>query len=481
MNYEENNPQKNNKLNLPMLFSSGLSLFFVIFLWGFGENDIFALGFNLAVFLLLFLIYLAKNEKFLNKKNLLWIIPIIFISISFAVFENPFIKEVNILVWPIMVLIFYNYSQLEDNKNKFLNLSFFTSLIKRIFQFFGKVGTAIEIYTHALTDSENKKRALIKRIIAGIILFLLIAFVVIIPLLSSADKIFAQKIDFIYVWVKNLISMTFLAKAIVFSILSIFFLALRMAWQKIFTYNEEILEKETDSIIACIVISGILLLYVLFLIIQFRYLWVKELPVDFKTTETLVKSGFWQLLALSIINIGIFFTAFKKTNSFVQKILAVFTAVSFLLLLSAAYRMGMYILYYGFSYEKFYASYAVIFCAILFIWLFIKLFSEKRADILKFIVFLFLWMYAIIALFPIEQFVIRANAALSKRPDSRINLYELSMLSSDVLGYVKKYKNTDLAYDREKEKIDWDVWIKEKEDMIRKKKWYEMNLSNLMQ
>ncbi|MFH0856833.1 MAG: DUF4173 domain-containing protein [bacterium] len=478
------NPEKNikDKLNLPMLFSSGISLFFVIFLWGFGENDIFALGFNLAVFLLFLLIYLGfNNEKFLNKKNLLWSIPIIFISISFAVFENPFIKAVNILVWPIMVLIFYNYSQLEDSKNKFLNLDFFVSLIKRIFQFLGKVGTAIETYTHILTDSENKKRALIKRIIAGIILFLLIAFIVIIPLLSSADKIFAQKIDFIYVWVKNLVSMTFLAKAVVFSILSIFFLALGMAWQKVFTYNEQISESKTDPIIAGIVIGGVLMLYILFLAIQFRYLWIKELPIDFRAVEDLVKSGFWQLLVLSIINIGIFFAAFRKTNSFVQKILSVFTAASFLLLLSAAYRMGMYVLYYGFSYEKFYASYAVIFCAILFIWLFIKLFSSKRADILKFIVFLFLWMYGIIALFPLEQFVARTNAALSKRPDSRINLYELSMLSPDVMGYVKAHKDTDLAYDWEKEEIDWDLWIKEREDMIKRKKWYEKNLSNLMQ
>lgn len=95
-------------------------------------------------------------------------------------------------------------------------------------------------------------------------------------------------------------------------------------------------------------------------------------------------------------------------------------------------------------------------------------------------------MYAIITVFPIEQFILRSNIALAKRPESRIRLYEMTMLSSDVLDLVKKYRSEGLLeekagyLDRENKentdkKFDWQAWIDEQEKRLAEKRWYEYN------
>jgi hypothetical protein len=225
--------------------------------------------------------------------------------------------------------------------------------------------------------------------------------------------------------------------------------------------------------------------------VQLNRLWVGSLPFDFKETENLVKSGFWQLFFLSLINILIYFYTYRKTSPLVQRILTAFTAASLLLLVSAAYRMGLYVAYYGLSYEKFFASYTVIYCAILFIWLIMRLFIKQRSNIVKFLIILFLWMYALVTVFPVEQFILRANVALVRLPESRIRLFELTMLSPDALFLVKEYQQQGLLQEkagylsREKmsesaDKFNWNPWIERQEKRISAKNWYEKNLMNVL-
>jgi hypothetical protein len=330
------------------------------------------------------------------------------------------------------------------------------------------------------------------RIIFGLLLFIIIAFTIFIPLLSSADAMFAAKLHVIYEAMINVFASVFIYKLLMMILLAVVFLAALRSWSSSFDYREEKnLNKKIDPIVSGIVLTGILGLYLLFLGIQMSRLWIGSLPFDFQTTETLVKSGFWQLLLLSIINILIYLTTYRKTSSWVQKILIAFTFASLLLLASAAYRMALYVTYYGFSYEKFFASYTVIYAVILFIWLIIKLFATQRANVLKFVIMLFLWMYALISILPVEQFILRTNLALSRMPDSRIRLFELSMLSPDVLMLVQKYQKQGLltesvAYlDREGERkngevFEWQPWITKQEQIVLEKKWYEKNITNLL-
>jgi len=491
-----------------IIISFSIALCFVIFLWGFWNNGPYALGINFTVFWFLILTLLSKiypEKKLFSKKNWPWLTPIILIFLSNAIYNNPFVKIFALLLTPFLILIFYNYGQLENRKEKHWSLKIIFSFAGRIGQVFLKLGESFSSYQNLIIKKGAENKSIAARVIIGIVVFLIFAIVIVIPLLSSADRIFSEKINFVYFWLKEIFSLTLIAKFVVFSFLSVFFLATGLAWKTPFQYDGKVKDKKIDSIISGIFIGGVLLLYLMFLAIQASRLWTNTLPLDFKTTEELVKSGFWQLLALSVINVFIFIASFRKTNGIVRGILGAFTAASILLLASAGQRMLLYVTNYGFSYEKFYASYTVVFCAVLFLWLMYRLFKKERADIVKFIAFLFLWMFSAIAVFPAEEFILRANLALAKREDTRINLYELKMLSPDVYNLVKEKKDAELnkvnrnavkknlkqkgmetGYVNDEKNIDkeinneWQAWLEEKNAILSEKKWYEKTLTDLL-
>ena len=91
----------------------------------------------------------------------------------------------------------------------------------------------------------------------------------------------------------------------------------------------------------------------------------------------------------------------------------------------------------------------------------------------------------------LEQFILRTNVVLSGIQESRIRLFELTMLSPDVLSLVKKYEAQGLLKEnagylsREnrgklEEEFDWGPWILRQEKRIADKAWYEYNLVNVI-
>jgi hypothetical protein len=474
---------------------SGLALFFVIFIWNFFERGIYALGINATVFLLLALMLFLqplRAARKLTARDLVWIIPFVLIAISYSLYDNPFWKITSILIVPASFAVFY----LQSFTSSFTRwtLSFFLNIAFRFLSIFKNFGVVSGGYMNLVAPKKASGMRVFVRILIGIFFLIIISAVVVIPLLASSDAVFGTAVNAVYEWLKDFIFLSFWYRVLAFIGLSLLFASALFSWGRPFNVPEkQNTSNRLDPIITSIVLGGILILYLIFLGIQFNHLWVGELPFDFAKTEQLVKSGFWELLFLSVLNIVAYFFVYKKTIQQVQYILTAFTGASLLLLVSAGYRMGLYVTYYGFSYEKFFAFYAVLYCAILFVWLITKLFARSPADIIKFVAVLFLWMYAVVAVFPVEQFILRTNIALAERNDSRIRLFEMKMLSSDVLGTIKKYNQNgrlqeNVAYlsnvgDQASvaELLDWNPWIEKQEKLIADKKWYEYNLMNVLE
>ena len=485
----------NKDLILKLVLSAVPAVFWVIFLWNFWYKGVDALGFNATTFFFLLLglfVWVLYKKGCYATRDLFWIIPVVLIALSYSLYDNPFLKVISLLVLPLLFAVFYIQAFLPDKKDRLWDFEFVSKIAGRFFSFLPQIRKSIASYLNLIVPaSENKNRVWV-RVVIGLVLFSLIALTVFIPLLSSADAVFAAKAQIIYDWFLEIFSLPLVYKILTAVALTILVFSALTAWSRSFNFKrEKTAEKEIDAIISGIVLGGILGLYLLFLGVQINHLWVGSLPFEFKEAVSLVKSGFWQLLLLSIINILIYFFIYRKTTPLVQKILTAFTFASLFLLVSAGYRMGLYVTYYGFSYEKFFASYTVIYCAILFVWLISRLFVKQRANILKFLVVLFLWMYALVSVFPVEQFIMRANVALTQIEESRIRLFELTMLSPDILSLAKKYEQQGLLKEevgylsREKkekhgEEFDWNPWIERQEKKIGNKAWYERNLMNII-
>src|SRR3989344_2772001 len=98
-------------VRIALCWSAGTAIFWVIFLWGFWEREEYALGPNTSVYLAavigLFL-WSMRRQGIRLKDNLYWIVPIGLIAASFAIYDNPFLKAVSILVLPVLFALFYN-------------------------------------------------------------------------------------------------------------------------------------------------------------------------------------------------------------------------------------------------------------------------------------------------------------------------------------------------------------------------------------
>src|SRR3989339_930443 len=119
-----------------LIFALLTSLFWIIFLWNFWEKGIYALGFNLAIWLLLVLIFLAKcsgEKAIFQRKNFFLLSPLLLIILSYATYDNIFIKVISIPIFPIILTISLNYLFIVKRKEKFWSLGFFTRLLGRIF------------------------------------------------------------------------------------------------------------------------------------------------------------------------------------------------------------------------------------------------------------------------------------------------------------------------------------------------------------
>ena len=494
MNQDKPNIQPNQSKILIYL-CAGLSFFFVLALWGFWDKGLQALGLNAGIFLLTFLGIIIYQLKLIGrdiKKDLIWLIPVAFIFFSYFLYENPFVKACNFLVIPISLATFL----IANNQTKawscplmiiaaLKGLLFSPPCLLRSIEghfdsfSFKKIGLA-------------KQGKLIRRILAGIIISAIILFTLVIPLLSSADQEFAQAMSKLYHYtirpLIDIFEIPLIAKILFGIALSLYLVAQIFSWTTE-VENYDSANKKIDSLVAGIIIAAILFFYLLFIAIQLKHIWVGQLPIEFKQTERLVKSGFWQLFFLTLLNIIMFLACYKKTNKTTQNILAAFTMASLILLTSAGERMFLYVWHYGFSYEKLFASYTVIYCSILFLIFNFSILKNSQLDIIKTACILFIWMYGICTVLPLESMMVRANLSLSQIKGTRINLHELRMFSSDAAPALKSnciYALEALQtrpfkpQDCQKVHPRWASWISKQKRALDKKAWYEYTLSALI-
>ena len=231
-------------------------------------------------------------------------------------------------------------------------------------------------------------------------------------------------------------------------------------------------KKPIDTIVASIVLGGIILVYAIFIALQVERLLVDALPLTFADTELLVKSGFWQLLALTSVNIALT-VVFLRGDTFVRVLLGAFLGASVLLLVSAAHRMFLYIFFYGLSHEKFFAGYTVIYCAIVFGYLSLLTIQRYADNTIRFFGALFLWMYAFATALPVESIIVHTNLQLVKRADSRLALWDLSMMSGDVLYAIRP--EMEAFADSQ-----WASWRLDRRKELERKRWFEQNLSAML-
>jgi len=440
-------PISNKLLSIVLLFSA----LTVWSHWNLFSEGVFVFGINTSLFWIgVAFLLLQTHSVFRLARDWTWLIPIFLIVLSFSLYENPWLKLISFLVLPVAVGVFCAYSQIFDREKYIWNSALLGVLYQRL--------------------------GIVNSIAKGILILLPVASLALV-LLTSADEAFNQvvlrSVDQLFAF----INWTTLIKFWLSVVLAIALFSMRAAWSGPVAFTPAYgPEKPVDGVIAGIVLGGLLLIYCSFLYLQLDHLVISVLPTNFREAELMVKSGFWQLFVLALLNVGLFLVVYKKTNWVAQLILRIFIVASSLLMVSAAWKVGLYSYTFGLSYEKIFAVYTALFGIGVLLYLVVVSFFGYRRNVVRVIVFAALWGYGVATISPVEKIIFYANIYLVKQENTRITLNQLSQLSLDIMKDVEQHDLVKLSGDSRDVTI-WSRWHKAQIDKRCDRPWFERNLT----
>jgi hypothetical protein len=457
------------------------------------------LGLNAAIVIGVFLIgatIVAIQDGASSSQIKIWFSPLFLVASSYALYENFFLEWCNYIALPLgLGIAFVAISGVH------LRLFHLVSIVERaLFAPFSQIHPATEEIVQQVAMVMPKSflpGRTTKSVLKGVGLGSLLIFGLVLPLLMNSDEDFSKMILDLLVpicdFLNNFFSLQSLVRAITFCVSALavvcFYLNFQnsnyqpdisdlrssglglpcliagvagisfglvvgifaggTAWllrlcigaaeAKLATRSDS--ESTPDSLAYGIVFTMVGIIYLLFIGLQAKQLLATPAEVNFKIYEVLAKRGFWQLLVLTALNIGIVIHTFNRLVGFGSMSLRVFTLLSTLLLASAGHRLGSYVILFGLSYEKWYACYTVLFCALVFIILFSfqwrpSILELRSAHPMKAILLLLIWMYGLGSIFPVGTSIVLLNRHFATWNASGIDQGELRYLSVDAVPAV---------------------------------------------
>ncbi len=298
-----------------------------------------------------------------KKDSIFYVISLVLLGISNCLTTSPqllFMNKCGIFLLSFILMLHTMYNDKEWNLPKYF-VAFFETIGTCFACIFRPFNDMISYFDAQKQDKTGKKSYFLPVLIGVAITFPLLA--IITALLSSADIVFAKIID------RVLTSFNFT------TIFELFFLILFIFFCSYAVYaalcmknvQEEVKEqRKWEPVIAIIFTAALSIVYLLFSVIQIMYLFIgnMQLPEGY-TYSGYAREGFFQLLAVCIMNLLLVLICLHlfRENIVLKVILTVISGCTYIMILSSALRMIMYINRYNLTFLRIFVlwSLAVIF------------------------------------------------------------------------------------------------------------------------
>lgn len=441
-----------------------ISLFLSILFRYFFLNNYLGISLPIFIGITIFLVHFIFPKFYINSKNnlehLIFLIPIILLSLTFAIYNNKYLQFYNII---ILIFLIYSYFLFIKNKSNKLNIEFFIDLGEKFLEsiFLGLIYIfpfLKEIYVN-IDKPKKEISSTKKQIFIGILISIPILFILIL-LLASADSIFLYYTKEFFNLFNNLnIDINFPTKTlfvitIFFLLIFGFILSLDIKKQPDNNNNKELEQlkqlKEFKLQIPSITISTILIsintVYLIFTIVQFSYLYAENtnLPNNMIFSEY-ARRGFFELVFLTIINQIILFICMKysdksnkKVNTLLNFLYSILILLTFNMLFSAAYKMNLYQNAYGFTRLRIGVFAFIILFALILSINFIAIW-KRNIPVVKCILISILLVYTSFNYLNIDKMIAKNNIEVYKKTNI-IDINYLKKLSLD--SHLELYKLT---------------------------------------
>ena len=201
-------------------------------------------------------------------------------------------------------------------------------------------------------------------------------FLIVAALLSSADVLFRQITDAVlgFINLENVFSVFF---HVVFWYFATYMLVARLCKKSI---REEVKDhRNGEPILAITVTSMLSLMYLVFSGIQIFGLFLGRMQLpDGYTYAEYAREGFFQLLAVSILNLVIvlFCMAFFRESKILKAVLTIMSLCTFVMIASSAMRMILYVQIYNLTFLRIFVLWALATLFFLFLGVVLQIFRK---------------------------------------------------------------------------------------------------------
>ena len=461
------------------------------------------LGISYIIFIVLVLAVFSASFwgclKKLNNQSWFFLIPILLLSSTFFIFSNQIFKNLNYLIVPILVIMLSSLV-LNINKSDWSDIRFIGDIAKRIFIPFRFIHMPF-LTLSRMTDNSSKNRILPKVVIGILISIPLLA--IILWLLSSADIVFKNifiSIPLLKIFKHFLIIISVSVYAICFLwvLLKAFGERKKSADGDVSTDNIANTEGASyakiqwklflDPVILLTILILVNVIYALFSFIQFRYLFGGSsfvLPSSFTYAEY-ARRGFAELVIVTIINFGILIfgiTFVKKDNkkifATIRSFLTLLIIFTFILLISAFYRMLVYEQAYGFTYLRIFVQAFMIMLFFLFVINIIYIWYQKLALIKTYFI-ISIAIYIIMNFANVDK-IIADNNINRYLKTGQIDMVYLKGLSYDAVPEMEEFfisvKDSQNSKDKQIANEILDYFTGRQLDLKNQKSWQSYNIS----
>lgn len=387
------------------------------------------LGISYPLFVFAFYLVFLWNlrRKIAFQYNIGWFlsIPIISLSATYFIFSNQIFAMFNFIIIPILIIaqtILIN----EDNIHKWFEARFIEDIFHGIInRALGNVAKPfVVVFSFMRFRKSLEKHTVIKKVLIGLAIsvpFLMI----IISLLAAADRVFKHFIDEIVSSFGSINLGDFSFQG--FLVLLITCVVFGYTWSflnpkdnlqtLVQASSVETNHRSWDSIISITILSVINSVYLVFIIIQFAYMFGSlnnALPSDFTYAEY-ARRGFFELLMVTLINFSLLLSSIRFTRKdgnlvarTVQILHSLLILCTVVILLSAYFRMSLYEAAYGYTYLRVLTHSFMTYLCVLFVIAFYKVWNE-RISLLKPYIIVSILAYMILNFVNIDVIIAKNN------------------------------------------------------------------------
>ncbi len=287
-----------------------------------------------------------------KKDSIFYVISIVLLGISNCMTNSPQILSINkfgIFLLSFVLILHTVYSDQTWNLPKYCMaiLQTMGTCFVCLLRPFGDMISYFDAQKHQKTGKKSNFLSISIGILIAIPLLFLMTL-----LLSSADivfaKMFEQFFEAINIW--EIMCVLVLMTVVFFSSYAVY------AALGTKNVKEEVNDNRVfDPIIAIVATAALSILYLMFSVIQIVYLFIGNMQLpDGHTYASYAREGFFQLLAVCILNLLLVLVCLYlfRDNMALKIILTVISGCTYIMILSSALRMIMYIDRYHLTFRR---------------------------------------------------------------------------------------------------------------------------------